>query len=182
MSDIGGLVERLVGLGVSISDASDVVAKAFAAGAASAPHRTPRKPKQLDLVPDPPKRATRLPADFVCDMAYAAAQGLNPRIAAREAERFRDFWSAKPGKDGVKADWPATWRNWVRSTADRMGAIPRPPSPTGASGVDPRKLTADEWRPILAIYAKTSNWNPQYGPEPGLPGSLAPSPRQSAFL
>jgi hypothetical protein len=182
MSDIGGLVERLVGLGVSISDASDVVAKAFAAGAASAPHRTPRKPKQLDLVPDPPKRATRLPADFVCDMAYALVQGLNSKQAVREAERFRDFWSAKPGQSGVKADWPATWRNWVRSTADRMGAIPRVPSPAGASAVDPRKLTPDEWRPILAIYAKTSNWNPQYGPEPGLPGSLAPSPQQSAFL
>ena len=182
MSDIGGLVERLVGLGVSISDASDVVAKAFAAGAASAPHRTPRKPKQLDLVSDPPKRATRLPADFVCDLAYAKAQGLTDRVAAREAERFRDFWAAKAGKDGVKADWPATWRNWVRSTADRLGASPRAPSPAGASGVDPRKLTPEEWRPILAIYQRTSNWNPAYGPEPGRPGCFAPSPQQSTFL
>ena len=180
MSDIGGLVERLVGLGVSVSDASDVVAKAFAAGAASTPHR--RKPKQLDLVPDPPKRATRLPADFVCDLAYAMVQGLNSRLAAREAERFRDFWTAQPGQKGVKADWPATWRNWVRSTADRLGAIPRAPSPSGALGIDPKKLTPEEWRPILAIYAKTSNWNPQYGPEPGLPGSLAPSVQQSTFL
>ncbi len=179
MNDIGGLVERLVGLGVSISDASDVVAKAFAAGAAST-GPAKRKPKQLDLVPDPPKRATRLPADFVCDLAYAKAQGLADRIAAREAERFRDFWAAKPGKDGVKADWPATWRNWVRSTADRLGAIPRAPSPTGASAIDPRKLTPEEWQPILAIYSRTSNWNPAYGPEPGRPGSLAP--QQPTFL
>jgi hypothetical protein len=28
-------------------------------------------------------------------------------------ELFRNHWIAKPGKDGVKADWTATWRNWV---------------------------------------------------------------------
>ena len=29
-------------------------------------------------------------------------------------ELFRDYWTAKPGKDGLKTDWFATWRNWVR--------------------------------------------------------------------
>ncbi len=28
---------------------------------------------------------------------------------------FKDFWISKAGKDGVKLDWFATWRNWVRS-------------------------------------------------------------------
>lgn len=32
-----------------------------------------------------------------------------------EAEKFKDFWIAKPGKDGVKLDWSATWRNWCRN-------------------------------------------------------------------
>jgi len=27
---------------------------------------------------------------------------------------FSDYWTAKAGKDGVKLDWFATWRNWVR--------------------------------------------------------------------
>lgn len=31
------------------------------------------------------------------------------------ADSFRDYWVAKPGKDGRKADWQATWRNWVRN-------------------------------------------------------------------
>ena len=31
------------------------------------------------------------------------------------ADGFRDFWIAKPGKDGRKADWKATWRNWCRA-------------------------------------------------------------------
>jgi len=28
---------------------------------------------------------------------------------------FRDWWIAKPGKEGRKLDWPATWRVWVRN-------------------------------------------------------------------
>lgn len=28
---------------------------------------------------------------------------------------FSDHWKSKPGKDGVKLDWQATWRNWVRN-------------------------------------------------------------------
>jgi uncharacterized protein YdaU (DUF1376 family) len=28
--------------------------------------------------------------------------------------KFRDYWTAKPGKAGVKLDWEATFRNWVR--------------------------------------------------------------------
>ena len=34
-----------------------------------------------------------------------------PEVAAS----FHDFWLGKPGKDGRKADWQATWRNWVRN-------------------------------------------------------------------
>jgi len=40
-----------------------------------------------------------------------------------ETEKFRDYWRAKPGKDGRKLDWPATWRNWMRTAEDR--AMPR---------------------------------------------------------
>lgn len=42
------------------------------------------------------------------------------------ADSFRDYWVAKPGKDGRKADWLATWRNWVRnqrSGRPPMGAV-----------------------------------------------------------
>jgi hypothetical protein len=35
--------------------------------------------------------------------------------ASSIAGQFRDYWIAKAGKDGVKTDWPATWRNWVRN-------------------------------------------------------------------
>lgn len=35
--------------------------------------------------------------------------------AALTADQFRDFWVSKPGKDGRKSDWFATWRNWCRA-------------------------------------------------------------------
>lgn len=32
-----------------------------------------------------------------------------------QADRFRDYWHAKPGQGGCKLDWQATWRNWCRT-------------------------------------------------------------------
>lgn len=43
-----------------------------------------------------------------------------------EAAAFVDYWHAKPGKDGRKADWAATWRNWVRNSR-RAGDEPQSP-------------------------------------------------------
>lgn len=37
---------------------------------------------------------------------------VDPQTAA---DSFRDYWVAKPGKEGRKTDWQATWRNWVRN-------------------------------------------------------------------
>lgn len=60
-------------------------------------------------------RGKRLNLDVLPDewRAFCAQQrpDLNPDATW---QRFRDYWIAKPGKDGRKADWLATWRNWVR--------------------------------------------------------------------
>ena len=46
-------------------------------------------------------------------LAYAAAN--RPDVnALAEAENFRDYWIAKAGAGGVKLDWEATWRTWIR--------------------------------------------------------------------
>lgn len=50
---------------------------------------------------------------------YAEDQGLTPVEIRRESEAFRDYWLAKPGQDGRKSDWRATWRTWVRRVAER---------------------------------------------------------------
>lgn len=36
---------------------------------------------------------------------------------------FADFWHSKPGKDGRKLDWQATWRNWVRAEKSRPKSV-----------------------------------------------------------
>lgn len=41
--------------------------------------------------------------------------------AGHELERFRDYWRSQPGAKGRKADWPATWRNWIRKAIDMEG-------------------------------------------------------------
>jgi enamine deaminase RidA (YjgF/YER057c/UK114 family) len=64
---------------------------------------------------DGSKRGTRLPANWAPsddDSQFAQEQGLD---ADAVAERFRDHWISKPGRDGCKLDWSATWRNWCRN-------------------------------------------------------------------
>lgn len=39
--------------------------------------------------------------------------------AYAEWESFTDFWVGRPGKDGMKLDWFATWRNWVRNSRSK---------------------------------------------------------------
>jgi hypothetical protein len=65
------------------------------------------------------ERGTRLPDDWQPDegqRAFALEQGLDPDATAR---RFRNHWHAKPGKDGRKARWGATWENWCTSPLEQ---------------------------------------------------------------
>lgn len=69
-----------------------------------------------DSKPPRSPNGSRLPADWhpspdELRWARDARPDLDMRL---EVESFRDYWTAKPGKDGRKSDWSATWRNWVR--------------------------------------------------------------------
>jgi uncharacterized protein YdaU (DUF1376 family) len=37
---------------------------------------------------------------------------LNPSLVF---EGFKDYWVSVPGARGIKANWDATWRNWIRN-------------------------------------------------------------------
>lgn len=69
-------------------------------------------------------RGSRLSGDWVLPADWQAwAEAERPDLDVGViACRFRDHWVAKPGKDGRKADWQATWRNWVRN--ERAGSAP----------------------------------------------------------
>jgi hypothetical protein len=80
---------------------------------AGAPARPP--------VPVPKSEATRLTDDFaVTDQMrdWATNAGASQKLIDYETEQFRDYWCAVPGARGVKLDWPATWRKWLRKAID----------------------------------------------------------------
>jgi hypothetical protein len=49
---------------------------------------------------------------------FALTEGLTVPEINDEMKKFRDWWKAAPAAKGVKADWPATWRNWIRKSRD----------------------------------------------------------------
>ena len=63
------------------------------------------------------QRGSRLANDWVLpnEWEYWANKQRPDLNAMQVADQFKDFWCAKAGKDGVKLDWAATWRNWVRN-------------------------------------------------------------------
>jgi len=63
------------------------------------------------------QRGSRLPTDWTlpADWKQWASNERQDLNIQQVADSFKDFWIAKPGAGGVKLDWAATWRNWVRS-------------------------------------------------------------------
>lgn len=77
--------------------------------------------------PEASSRGSRLPEDWQLPKAWgewalAERRGWSAEHVRRVADKFRDHWRGKPGKDGRKADWAATWRNWVRNEPDDQRA------------------------------------------------------------
>lgn len=63
------------------------------------------------------KKGSRLPSDWVLPKTlgeWAVENGLTRDEVRREADTFKDYWIGVPGQKGVKLDWAATWRNWIR--------------------------------------------------------------------
>lgn len=99
------------------------------------------KKQDQELVPHSAKsRAARLPKDWQpTDELLRWAEDARPDVDAKtEAEKFRDYWHAKAGRDACKADWPATWRNWIRNSRGSKNANGRQGGSTGHESVAER--------------------------------------------
>ena len=67
--------------------------------------------------PDP--RGSRLPDGFEVSAEmreWAVENGMTSGTISNETAKFVDYWKSKPGADGRKTDWNATWRNWMRKS------------------------------------------------------------------
>jgi hypothetical protein len=70
-------------------------------------------------------RGARIPTGWLPDadlVAWHRGQGIPDAFARATLDDFRDYWTAKTGANATKADWPATWRRWLRKAWDE-----RPP-------------------------------------------------------
>ena len=88
-----------------------------------------------DGAPAAKKKAARLPESWSLPRAWgqwAISEGYAEAVVRVEAEKFRDYWISKSGKDAAKLDWFATWRNWLRGcskqSSQRGQAPPKPES------------------------------------------------------
>lgn len=61
-------------------------------------------------------RGSRLPNDWIAPQEYIDfCQKERPDLDANFiADGFKDYWIGVVGAKGLKGDWLATWRNWVR--------------------------------------------------------------------
>jgi len=79
----------------------------------------------ITIVEAKQSRGTRLPTDWTpsdeqIDFCKKHRSELHPMVVA---DSFRDYWVAQAGSKGVKLDWDATWRNWVRNQKTIYGKI-----------------------------------------------------------
>lgn len=95
---------------------------------------------------------TRISADWhpsPDEEAFAVKAGMTTARAQETAARFRDYWIAKAGQGGVKLDWTATWRNWVRNEIARNGAS----KPNGHDDGDPNApVNSPAWRKAHGLH------------------------------
>lgn len=87
------------------------------------PTPAPDAPSEPARIPRNSGRGTRIPDPFIVDEAmrdWAVDRGYTGEWCMAQTERFINYWTAKPGKDGVKTDWRATWRNWILKAADDL--------------------------------------------------------------
>lgn len=73
-------------------------------------------------------RGSRLKPEWLPNsVSVAAVRAECPNVNAQaEHKVFVDYWIAQPGAKGVKLDWDATWRNWMRRKQSDLAGARKP--------------------------------------------------------
>lgn len=96
------------------------------------------------------RKGTRLPVDWspspFTGQIAVDAENWAPGAIERELSKFRDWAASAPGERGVKSDWDAAWRNWLRRASDdghlerNNGPAPAPRAGTQSGSVTERAM------------------------------------------
>jgi hypothetical protein len=99
------------------------------------PPSEPSENRQSARERAPATRGTRVPDPFEItpEMAEWARQHVPSLDYQAVTEKFVDYWRAVPGAKGVKLDWTATWRNWLRTDSERHQTRRSPRTTAGTS-------------------------------------------------
>jgi uncharacterized protein YdaU (DUF1376 family) len=100
------------------NNSSTGVQQVFNDSATAVQLTTNHKPLTTKPIKEKAQRGSRLAQDWFLPKPWGEwAQTERPDLNIRQtAEQFRDYWIAQAGQKGVKLDWAATWRNWVRNS------------------------------------------------------------------
>lgn len=112
-----------------------------------------------------PTRGQRLADDWAAgaDDWQAAQLALGNEAARTELAKFRDHWKQQPGSRGVKLDWNAAWRNWIRRAAEYRGGT----NGNGNHNASRRSASADFFAGIASVAADIAgnDQSPRDAPE-----------------
>jgi uncharacterized protein YdaU (DUF1376 family) len=128
------------------------------------PEPEPKIEEKREAIASPKKAplGSRLDADWRLPKLWgewAVDEGVDPETVRREADRFRDYWIAAAGAKGRKADWQATWRNWIRKHLDD-----KPKDQGNGNSKGERRLQS--WLAGSAVAPRVDSWPDTDPPKP----------------
>ena len=108
-------------------------------------------PKDQDAPRKASPNGSRLPADWeLPDDWKAWALQERPDLAPEStAARFSDYWHGVAGAKGRKADWQATWRNWVRNEKTKPSSGNRPSRMNEVDRIEWDRLETEKAKQLL---------------------------------
>lgn len=124
---VGGLASARTRQANAQANRSTIVDPPYIPPSRPVPSPSTRTPPPPSASAPPATKGTRIPDGFTPDPPMLAwVREKCPLVPASEHERFVDFWTAAAGAKGVKRDWPATWRTWMRRAQDDITTGRRP--------------------------------------------------------
>jgi hypothetical protein len=129
---LADMVERMLAAGIAADVIVLAVATAELHGCASADQAAQDDPPQAVTSHVKTKtahrnRGQRIATDWNLSesgIAYALDRGMMRDRIEIEAEKFKNYWTAKTGTGAMKHDWEATWRNWILTALERRNGTP----------------------------------------------------------